>query len=662
MEPLRQPGIEPRRGLAQTLAHELGHYLLYLQDNYLGKDAGGQIVPVDGCSGAMADPYRVDDGQGYGEFHFPADWLPGCANTLSNLDTGRADWSTITAFYPQLDGATANAGPATLPLAVTDIRYVEPIAPAAALKAPIFFLTQDGRRVQPGSTARAFLYRAGWATDLGRPTLDQLHARGAQSGDRVCLYEASEGRLGCETVSLGDEQIALISRPDWQPEIQVSPVTSRTHTIQVSGVPGGLALWARLYPLDTEAQPAIQLTTNDGGYTGTFYEPLPTFQGYVQVWVEEPEPRREAIIDFTLGSNPGHQRTGGSGKRSDGGHQRSGGAPVMSADGQVILFAPDANTPDEWFYTLQATSAGVEPPPWATLVGQAYRLSVTANAPSLAGSSLSFSYLGAEVPPGEEGWLRLYHHDGSAWKQLATNLDKYHNLASASADGPGIYALMSSIELDVDAAGWNLISYPVEATRPVTDALVSATGYYTTVYGYEPVDAADPWKVYDVTAPDWVNDLAVLEFGHGYWINVSEALVLMFKGAPAGASATAPAGPEDAAGMPLPPGTWYGRVLPGAGLAPEAGMPVAAYVGAKVCGRGQTRLVERAVVYSINVAADGPGAAAGCGEAGRAVAFEVGGVRAGTTAQWDDSRLWPLDLAGAPSRRLYLPLFVAPAP
>ncbi len=53
-----------------------------------------------------------------------------------------------------------------------------------------------------------------------------------------------------------------------------------------------------------------------------------------------------------------------------------------------------------------------QPAAWATLVGQAYRLAATANAPSLAGTSLSFSYLGSEVPPGEEQWLKLYFWDG----------------------------------------------------------------------------------------------------------------------------------------------------------------------------------------------------------------------------------------------------------
>ena len=46
----------------RTLAHELGHYLLFLDDDYAGLDDNGLLVPVDGCPGAMADHYRDDSG------------------------------------------------------------------------------------------------------------------------------------------------------------------------------------------------------------------------------------------------------------------------------------------------------------------------------------------------------------------------------------------------------------------------------------------------------------------------------------------------------------------------------------------------------------------------------------------------------------------------
>ena len=125
---------------------------------------------------------------------------------------GRSDWATIVAHYPWLSAAPANPGPSGLPLAVTQIEVIEPAAPSETLDVPIFYLTQAGRRVQPGQSARAFLFQGDWAADLGRPTLDQVTARGAAAGDRVCVYELAAGRLGCETVTPGDEQLALVAR------------------------------------------------------------------------------------------------------------------------------------------------------------------------------------------------------------------------------------------------------------------------------------------------------------------------------------------------------------------------------------------------------------------------------------------------------------------
>ncbi len=57
--------------------------------------------------------------------------------------------------------------------------------------------------------------------------------------------------------------------------------------------------------------------------------------------------------------------------------------------------------------------------------------------------------------------------------------------------------------------------------RPISEALQSINGHYATVYGYEATDTTVPWKVYDVSVPNWVNDLDQLRYEQGYWINVS---------------------------------------------------------------------------------------------------------------------------------------------
>ena len=228
-------------------------------------------------------------------------------------------------------------------------------------------------------------------------------------------------------------------------------------------------------------------------------------------------------------------------------------------------------------------------------------MSASPDAPDLSGASLSVSYLGSEVPPGEEAWLRLYFWDGAAWQPLETQLDTYHNLASAAVQGPGVYALMSALEIPLYGPGWNLFAYPVQGTRPVTEALISVSGYYTTVYGYEPTDTADPWRIYDVTVPDWVNDLHELQFGRGYWINTTQAITLRLRGASAAQTA-------QAIDMTGPPATFYGAVLPGPGFTPAAGMRVKARVGDAVCGQAVTKNIGGQIVYTVKVSADGPGA------------------------------------------------------
>jgi hypothetical protein len=631
----------------RTLAHELGHYALFLDDNYLGMDAEGLLIPVDTCPGAMSDPYRDDDALGYGEFHYAQGWEQDCGNTLAAQTSGRWDWRTITTFYPWLDGITTNAGPSGLSLAVTNIRVVEPVTPSLVLETSVFHLTQDGGRVQPGSGARAFLFQGDHLLDLGRPTLDQVQARGARPGDRLCVYELAAGRLGCETVTTGDEELALLALSDWQPEVIVSPVNSSTVGVGVSNVPPGLALQARFFSRNGPAPTGVSLTPAGtdphnptmATYSGTLSLDEPALEGYVHVWVVEPEPRRESVVDYTLGGNPG--RMWGRLGRMWGRLGRMWGrlTPAVSADGQVILFGRDLDFEEGEFFALQAVTVLPSPPAWATAVGQAYRLTTSDNAPDLSGTSLTFNYLGNEVPPGEESWLRVYYWNGSGWQPLSTRLDTYYNIASAATVGEGVYALMSSLQIPLYGPGWNNVPYPVQETRPVAEALLSVSGYYTTVYSYDPAD--DPsWTIYDAAAPQWINDLEIMEFGHAYWILARDTVTWFLKGsghtslgqilAP---DAEAQAATSTAANVPA---TYYGAVEAGTGFTPRAGLPVVAWINGESCGTGRTQEIAGEIVYSVKVLPDGLGGASGCGTPGKSVWFTIGNQLMEPYVAWEN--------------------------
>ena len=241
--------------------------------------------------------------------------------------------------------------------------------------------------------------------------------------------------------------------------------------------------------------------------------------------------------------------------------------------------------------TLLALPAIPGLPAWYTVVGQGYRFEAT----QAISRTVAFNYLQRDVPDGYEHTLRLYFSDdeGATWQGLDTKLDTVENLATAPAEESGIYALIAAVDIPVYVSGWNLFSYPVPESRPVAEALASVAGRYSTVYGYDGQDPANPWKVFSVDAPEWVNDLERLEFGRGYWINASEPITLQLKVATA-ITTTATARPigsisaETASGRRPPPAIYYGGIASEAGFAPKPGERVTAWIGEALCGEGVT--------------------------------------------------------------------------
>jgi hypothetical protein len=282
-------------------------------------------------------------------------------------------------------------------------------------------------------------------------------------------------------------------------------------------------------------------------------------------------------------------------------------------------------------------------------VGQGYRLVATPGSPVLTGT-VSVQYLENDVLVAgvAEEDLSIYYHDGAAWRELETRLNAYYNLVSAQSAGEGVYALLASVRVPLRYPGWNLISYPLRETQVVTEALASIEGQYAIVYGYDGGDPVDPWRVYAVDVPGYVNDLHELVFGRGYWISATEAVTIHLS---SGVSA-------DGVSDPLagPPATYYGTVEAGGGFTPTAGMAVQAYVGDHVCGQGETQAYGGEIVYVVNVSADGPGGAAGCGKPGDEVTFYVDEQTMTPTAVWDNNLVWEVDLAADTEREVYLPL------
>lgn len=105
---------------------------------------------------------------------------------------------------------------------------------------------------------------------------------------------------------------------------------------------------------------------------------------------------------------------------------------------------------------------------------------------------------------------------GSDLTQIDQKIGFWAEMTSpAAVPNPGTLAGETAIHL---CPGWNLIGFPAEQPRPVRTALSSIEGKYTRVFGFDPADSADPWEVYDVAVPSWVNDLDLMQPGRGYWV------------------------------------------------------------------------------------------------------------------------------------------------
>jgi subtilisin-like proprotein convertase family protein len=686
----------------RALAHELGHYLLYLDDNYLGleRDAQGNLsligIPQPNslpCRGVMFDPYRDEES----EFH-PDDggqWLARCGLSLSQFSTRRSDWATISTFYPALRAPqtyNANPGPVTLPFALPIISEQPLSDPPATLQQNTFttVLTRELRLV-PSAGSRAILYRANQAIDLGSPLLDQIEARGAHAGDELCVYDRVRSQIGCTVVSAATSRVPMVNVPNWRPDIRVIPVSDTQIRVELLAAGSGLngeRVEALFYPTDQRAFFRVDLLRN-----GAVYERVidvtgrttPIQQGIVRVIVAEPNrdpndnplPRREAVVDYvqhgvasppaqpvtqtSLIDDPQIQRRCGRPPLlpcGESGAKPGKGAPA-STDGQAAIYgATDALIPGD-FFTFQAASALRGPlPPWSEPVGTGYWLDGTAGIDArLSATWYNAAYLERELPPGTEGGLAIFFRPGAgqAWERLAlTRSDPVRNEVSARARGRGLYALMTTL---APREGWNLLSYPWPQEGSVADAFARLNAdarHYTTVYGYN--DATRSWSVYDNQVPaEWaglVNKLAGLKYGRGYWVNVTAAGAGGSAAPPSGTAATGAGAARPASGVPTPPATYYGELLPGAGVTPVAGLSVEALIGGKVCGTAETVVHNGKIAFVVQVEADRADFNA-CGSESRVITWRVGGAILPNVTVWDNTRPFYLALNGG--TRIWLP-------
>jgi hypothetical protein len=253
----------------------------------------------------------------------------------------------------------------------------------------------------------------------------------------------------------------------------------------------------------------------------------------------------------------------------------------------------------------------------------------------------NIGYLNREVPDGKIDWLKVYFYNPMTgmWEVLPTALDRNFNTLTAQTQGPGLYVLMSSIEIGLAGPGWNMKGYPILDTRPITKALASIEGYYTRVCHYQTEDIRDHWKCFGANVPPWVNDLTQMEFGDGYWIYATETITWYLKGD--GQSGMTVDSQEEKSSLIGPPATYYGTLTESNSFVPQAGMTLTAWIDGNLCGQTTTVLLNGQIVYVIDIAsALDLQHLTGCGLPGKVVRFQVNGYNVLSTVPWEDSQTW----------------------
>ncbi len=327
----------------RALAHELGHYLLFLPDNYIGMTvdphnpgAGKSYLGNVDCRGSFMTTTRDPS---YDEFLPPQFWSGDCTDTMASITTGRSDWETVRTFYPMLqmpplddmpiqtDSDTLQAelrsldGPSILPVELTTMvmwNFDERLAP---LPTRYFQLrTADGDRVRHPN-ARVFLLQSQGTADptddlvmpLGSPTGggDRILVRGAQLGDRLCLFDFSDpgqAYVGCNESLSGTDvslHVAALENQEndrWAPEIKVEALTTRTLAISVTQrLSATEQLLLQVHPADLpaltgSAQTATLTAVTPDQHTVVVTLTHPSEDIFVRLWVDgDTQPKREAI-------------------------------------------------------------------------------------------------------------------------------------------------------------------------------------------------------------------------------------------------------------------------------------------------------------------------------------------------------------------------------
>jgi hypothetical protein len=444
-----------------ALAHELGHYLLYLFDVYTDIDGNASQVLAEQCSrSAMGNAYVPGN---HAFIYDQAHWDANCSETEAYLRLGgRTEWETINLWYPwSITPSSFITGP-ILPEGITSVTFITPTVPAGPPAASQIFALNYVDDETNSAEARAFILRNNRVLEQGKPAVgsNQVQLIDAQLGDRLCLYDIndhSEGsdtprhQFGCEIITAGDATLDMTKNVTWAPEVELRQTGPDQLTVVVTQpltITSGLALMASLYPEHGELLTTLDLTNEGRVHTGVFTIPEGVPPLYLQLAVNEqpnaPLTRREVIVDRGTGGSGAFGPARGFGKvliiSSDGHASYESDEPLELGPGESIAWQSMPGTPPL--------------PDGLKILGQSYRLDAYP-ASLVAGGRVSIRYQeatdalqAANADGAAASSPAIYFWDGQSWQPLETTIttplhaaDGEH-LASASSQGVGVYAVV----------------------------------------------------------------------------------------------------------------------------------------------------------------------------------------------------------------------------
>jgi hypothetical protein len=440
-----------------ALAHELGHYLLFLFDVYTDIDGNASQELAEQCTlSAMGDAYRPGN---HAFIYDRTHWETNCNKTEAyNTLKGRTEWETIRLWYPWAITPTGFVTGPVLPAGVTTVTFLAPsVIPSSPAASQIFDLDYVDDEVASGE-ARVFLLRNNRVLEQGKPAAGatQVQLIDARLEDRLCVYDVDDHadedatprhQFGCEIIQPADALLQMTKNESWAPQVAVRQTgPNQVSLVVTQTVEGPLQAW--LYPEHGEKLAELALTSTGGVYSGTFnlVQPVPPL--YLRLFVSEtvsaPISQREVIVD---------RGTGGSGAF---GPARMGGKVlVISSDGQASYESDEPLTLGPGESIAWQSMPGTPPlPADLAILGQSYRLDAyPASLVEEGRVSLRFEEPGAlaqaaATAEAQAGAPQLYFWAEGTWRALPTTITTPVNgadgerQAAAPSQGVGVYAVL----------------------------------------------------------------------------------------------------------------------------------------------------------------------------------------------------------------------------